>query len=48
MSRSGWSSEASGWGVARVSKNGSGLKTWVETHMDDVIANRATYDTGTD
>lgn len=25
-----------------------GLKTWAETHMDDVIANRATYDTGTD
>jgi DNA-binding HxlR family transcriptional regulator len=25
-----------------------GLKTWAETHMDDVIANRATYDTSTD
>ncbi|MEV5569857.1 helix-turn-helix domain-containing protein [Spirillospora sp. NPDC052269] len=24
-----------------------GLKTWAETHMDDVIANRATYDTVT-
>ncbi|OLT36312.1 HxlR family transcriptional regulator [Actinomadura sp. CNU-125] len=24
-----------------------GLKTWAETHMDDVIANRATYDTRT-
>jgi DNA-binding HxlR family transcriptional regulator len=22
-----------------------GLKTWAETHMDDVLANRATYDT---
>jgi hypothetical protein len=21
-----------------------GLKTWAETHMDDVLANRATYD----
>jgi DNA-binding HxlR family transcriptional regulator len=25
----------------------SGLKTWAETHMDDVFANRATHDTGT-
>ncbi|MFI6456964.1 winged helix-turn-helix transcriptional regulator [Streptosporangium amethystogenes] len=25
-----------------------GLKTWAETHMDDVIANRATYDTSAD
>ncbi|GAA2153643.1 winged helix-turn-helix transcriptional regulator [Actinomadura napierensis] len=25
-----------------------GLKSWAETHMDDVIANRATYDTRTD
>ncbi|WP_030918759.1 winged helix-turn-helix transcriptional regulator [Streptosporangium amethystogenes] len=25
-----------------------GLKTWAETHMDDVIANRATYDTRAD
>ncbi len=24
-----------------------GLKTWAETHMDDVLANRATYDTRT-
>lgn len=24
-----------------------GLKTWAETHMDDVFANRATYDTST-
>ena len=24
-----------------------GLKTWSETHMDDVLANRATYDTRT-
>jgi len=23
-----------------------GLKTWAETHMDDVLANRARYDTG--
>jgi DNA-binding HxlR family transcriptional regulator len=23
-----------------------GLKTWAETHMDDVLANRAAYDTG--
>jgi DNA-binding HxlR family transcriptional regulator len=23
-----------------------GLKTWAETHMDDVFANRATYDKG--
>jgi len=23
-----------------------GLKAWAETHMDDVLANRATYDTG--
>jgi hypothetical protein len=22
-----------------------GLKTWAEMHMDDVLANRATYDT---
>ena len=22
-----------------------GLKTWAETHMDDVLVNRATYDT---
>ena len=22
-----------------------GIKTWAETHMDDVLANRATYDT---
>ena len=22
-----------------------GLKAWAETHMDDVLANRATYDT---
>jgi hypothetical protein len=22
-----------------------GLKTWAELHMDDVFANRATYDT---
>jgi len=25
-----------------------GLKTWAETHMDEVIANRSTYDTSTD
>ncbi|WP_106402309.1 winged helix-turn-helix transcriptional regulator [Actinocorallia populi] len=25
-----------------------GLKTWAETHMDDVLAHRATYDTPTD
>ena len=24
-----------------------GLKTWAETHMDDVLANRAMHDTGT-
>jgi DNA-binding HxlR family transcriptional regulator len=24
-----------------------GIKTWAETHMDDVLANRATYDTRT-
>nr|WP_007512565.1 MULTISPECIES: hypothetical protein [Pseudofrankia] len=24
-----------------------GLKTWAEMHMDDVFANRATYDTRT-
>jgi hypothetical protein len=24
-----------------------GLKTWVELHMDDVLANRATHDTRT-
>jgi DNA-binding HxlR family transcriptional regulator len=24
-----------------------GLKTWAETHMDNVLANRTTYDTGT-
>jgi DNA-binding HxlR family transcriptional regulator len=24
-----------------------GLKTWAELHMDDVLANRATHDTGT-
>ena len=24
-----------------------GLKSWAETHMDDVLANRATYDTRT-
>jgi DNA-binding HxlR family transcriptional regulator len=24
-----------------------GLKTWAQTHMDDVLANRATYDTRT-
>jgi len=24
-----------------------GLKTWAEMHMDDVLANRATYDTRT-
>jgi DNA-binding HxlR family transcriptional regulator len=24
-----------------------GLKAWAETHMDDVLANRATYDTRT-
>jgi DNA-binding HxlR family transcriptional regulator len=24
-----------------------GVKAWAETHMDDVLANRATYDTHT-
>ncbi|MGA7465330.1 MAG: hypothetical protein WBS15_05640 [Mycobacterium sp.] len=24
-----------------------GLKTWAELHMDEVLANRATYDTRT-
>lgn len=42
-----WSTHRTDARVTLVHQTLRGLKTWAQIHMDDVLTNRATYDTRT-